>query len=195
MRMAQRGPMASGGSEQASQARPLGGSSSVLDKVSFLIPAVSRAWPWLTGVGLILAMIQTITDCVARVYITYCIRGLGIWLIPADLGMAFALISIFGRPLQSMRRDLGQLEGPDVQNESQAEREQRLWGLSLGSMELQSIYLQLKVNKEDHGDQKPPAKKTIVRVPLPGFWRTSAPAASPHSEDRASPSWGKWSGA
>ncbi len=100
--MVQKGPTASGDLEQASQMRPLGGLSSVLAKVSFLIPAMGRAWPWLAGVGLILAMVQTITGCVTCVYITYRARGLGIWLVPAALGMAFALISIFGRALQSM---------------------------------------------------------------------------------------------
>ncbi len=82
-----------------------------------------------------------------------------------------------------------------MQNKTQAEREQRLQGPSLGSTELQSIYPELnKVNKEDRGDWEPPTKMTIVGVPLRGFWRASAPAASPHSEDRASPLVGevKW---
>ncbi len=75
---------------------------------------------------------------------------------------------MFRKAIQSVWRDLGQFEGPDVQNETRAEREQRLQGPGPDSMEIQLVYPQLgNVSKEDHGDQESPIRKTIVRVPIP----------------------------
>ena len=62
---------------------------SVLSKVSFLIPAIRSAWPWIAGVGLILAMTEALAGCIARMYLVYRAKGFRIWLIPAALGMAF----------------------------------------------------------------------------------------------------------
>ncbi len=67
---------------------------SILAKVSFLLPVVGSTWPWLAGIGLILAMIQATAGCVVRVYLVYWARGARLWLIPAALGMAFTLLAI-----------------------------------------------------------------------------------------------------
>ncbi len=67
---------------------------SVLAKLSFLIPAAGSAWPWLTGIGLIVAMVQAAAGCVTRVYLVYQARGAGLWMIPAALGMAVTLLAI-----------------------------------------------------------------------------------------------------
>ncbi len=61
----------------------------VLSKVSFLIPAIGSMWPWIAGIGLILAMVQALAGCIARVYLVYQARGVSVWLIPA-----FTLVAI-----------------------------------------------------------------------------------------------------
>ena len=66
----------------------------VLAKVSFYIPAIGSAWPWIAGIGLILAMTQALAGCVTRMYLVYCAKGFRVWLIPAALGMAFTLLAI-----------------------------------------------------------------------------------------------------
>ncbi len=67
---------------------------SMLSKVSFLIPAIGSAWPWIAGISLIHTMTQALASCIARMYLVYRAKGFGIWLIPAALGMAFTLLAI-----------------------------------------------------------------------------------------------------
>ncbi len=63
-------------------------------KVSILIPIIGRAWPWIAGVGMCLALLQSLGGCLARIYLAYRMKGFGFWLIPAALGIAMTLVII-----------------------------------------------------------------------------------------------------
>ncbi len=65
-----------------------------LTKVSCLIPVIGRAWPWIAGVGMCLALLQSLGGCLTRIYLAYQMKGFGLWLIPAALGIAMTLIII-----------------------------------------------------------------------------------------------------
>ncbi len=90
---------------------------SMLSKVSFLFPVIGSAWPWIAGIGLILAMTQTLAGCIARMYLVYRAKGFGVWLIPAALGMAFTLLAIPWTAVQSIWHDLKRGQGLDVQHD------------------------------------------------------------------------------
>ncbi len=51
-------------------------------------------------------MIQALAGCIARVYLVYRARGVGVWLIPAALGMAFTLLAILWTAIWAIWRDL-----------------------------------------------------------------------------------------
>ena len=72
-----------------------------LTKVSFLIPVIGRAWPWITRLGMCLAILQSLGGCLARIYLAFRMKGFGLWLIPAALGIAMTLIII---PVTILRR-------------------------------------------------------------------------------------------
>ncbi len=65
-----------------------------LTKVSFLIAVIGRAWPWIAGVGMCLALLQSLGGCLAGIYLAYRMKGFGLWLIPAALSIAMTLIII-----------------------------------------------------------------------------------------------------
>ncbi len=72
-----------------------------LTKVSILIPVIGRAWPWIAGVGMCLALLQSLGGCLARIYLAYRMKGFGLWLIPAALGITMMLVII---PVTILRR-------------------------------------------------------------------------------------------
>ncbi len=72
-----------------------------LTKVSILIPIIGRAWPWIAGIGMCLALLQSLGGCLARIYLAYRMKGFGLWLIPATLGIAMTLVII---PVTILRR-------------------------------------------------------------------------------------------
>ncbi len=100
----------------------------MLAKVSFLIPAIRSTWPWIAGIGLILAMTQAIAGCIVRMYLVYRAKGFGVWLVPAALGMAFTLLAIPWTAVRSIWHDLRRGQGLDVQHETSEEQEQNLRG-------------------------------------------------------------------
>ncbi len=65
-----------------------------LTKVSFLIPAIGRAWLWIAGFGMCLDVVQGQGGCLMRIYLAYRMKGFGLWLIPAALGIVMTLIVI-----------------------------------------------------------------------------------------------------
>ncbi len=65
-----------------------------LTEVSFLIPVISRPWPWIAGLGMCLATLEGLEGCLARIYLAYQMKGFGVWLVPAALGIAMTLIII-----------------------------------------------------------------------------------------------------
>ena len=72
-----------------------------LTKVSILIPIIGRAWPWIAEIGMCLALIQSLGGCLARIYLAYRMKGFGLWLILATLGIAMTLVVI---PVTILRR-------------------------------------------------------------------------------------------
>ncbi len=166
----------------------------VLAKVSFLIPAIGSAWPWIAGIGLILAMTQALAGCIARMYLVYRAKGFGVWLIPAALGMAFTLLAIPWTAVRSIWRDLKKGQGLDLQCETPEEQERNLRGPGPRKNRLYPhISWADKVADEDDVTNEPPYKKTIVRVPLremSPFLRSSAPQISTTSGSGQAPSGG-----
>ncbi len=51
-----------------------------LSKVSFFIPAIGSAWPWLTGLGMCLDTFQSLGVCLARTYLANWVKGIEAWL-------------------------------------------------------------------------------------------------------------------
>ncbi len=142
----------------------------ILSKVSFLIQAIGNVWPWIAGVGLILAMIQTIAGCIVRVYFVYWARGIGVWLIPAALGMAFTMLAIPWKALQTIWRDLSNNPGPDVSHETKEERAHHLRQPSLRSRGHGQLYTRAAwVEGEGQGEQELPSKKMVVGVQFAGL--------------------------
>ncbi len=84
-----------------------------LTKVSILIP-VGRAWPWIAGIGMCLAALQGLGGWLARIYLAYRMKGFGLWLIPAALGIAMTLIIIPVTILRRIWADLATGEIPGV---------------------------------------------------------------------------------
>ncbi len=72
-----------------------------LTKVSILIPIIGRVWPWIAGIGMCLALLQSLGGCLARIYLAYRMKGFRLWLIPAALGIAMTLVII---PVTILRR-------------------------------------------------------------------------------------------
>ncbi len=66
----------------------------ILARVSFIIPLVGAAWPWIAGSGICLGLLQTTASCCVRVYLAYQGKGFGLWLIPAAISMAFTILII-----------------------------------------------------------------------------------------------------
>ena len=168
----------------------------VLAKVSFLIPAIRSAWPWIAEIGLILAMTQALAGCVAWIYLVYCAKGFGVWLVPAALGMAFTLLAIPWTAVRSIWRDLKNVQGLDLQRETPEEQEHNLRGPGPQSRR-NHLYPHIswadKVIDEDETTDKPPYKKTIVGIPLQEmspFLRSSAPQISTASGLGQAPSRG-----
>ncbi len=141
----------------------------VLSKVSFLIPATGSAWPWIAGIGLILAMIQALASCIARVYLVYRARGIGVWLIPTALGMAFTLLAIPWTALRPIWRDLKQDQTLDISQETPLEREQALRGPGPG---IKKTRLYPGISWADEADfdmdleAELPNKKTVIGILL-----------------------------
>ncbi len=168
----------------------------MLAKVSFLIPAIGSAWPWITGIGLILAMTQTLAGCIARMYLVYRAKGFRVWLIPAALGMAFTLLAIPWTAVRSIWRDLRKGQGLDIQRETPEEREQNLRGPGPRTKKNRlypNISWANNLDKDTEAMTEPPYKKTIVRVPLremSSFLQSSAPQISTASGSGQAPSGG-----
>ncbi len=72
-----------------------------LTKGSILIPVIGQAWPWIGGVGMCLALLQSLGGCLARIYLAYQMKGFRLCLIPAALGIAMTLVII---PVIILRR-------------------------------------------------------------------------------------------
>ncbi len=168
----------------------------MLAKVSFLIPAIRSAWPWIAGIGLILTMTQALAGCIARMYLVYRAKGFGVWLIPAALRMAFTLLAIPWTAVQSIWRDLKKGQGLDIQRETPEEQERNLRGPG-PRIKKNHLYPNIswadKIDDDEEAAAKPPYKKTIVRVPLremsPFLW-SSAPQISTASGSGQAPSGG-----
>ncbi len=77
-----------------------------LTKVSFLIPVISRAWPWIARLGMCLATLHGLGGCLVRIYLAYQMKGFGVWLIPTALGILITLIIIPITILQRIWADL-----------------------------------------------------------------------------------------
>ncbi len=168
----------------------------VLAKVSFLIPAIGSAWPWIAGIGLILAMTQALAGCVARMYLVYRAKGLRVWLIPAALGMAFTLLAIPWTAVRSIWRDLKNGQGLDLQRENPEEQRRNLRGPGPRAKK-NRLYPHIswadEVISEDETADEPPRKKTVVGIPLremSPFLRSSAPQINTASGSGQAPSGG-----
>ncbi len=87
-----------------------------LTKVSILIPVIGRAWPWIAGIGMCLAVLQGLGGCLARIYLAYQMKGFGLWLVPAALGIAMTLIIISVTILRCIWTDLatGKIPGASI---------------------------------------------------------------------------------
>ncbi len=72
----------------------------VLVRVSFIIPLVRAAWPWIASLGICLGLLQALASSCARIYLVYQVKGFGLWLIPAAVSMAFTLLIL---PLSVLR--------------------------------------------------------------------------------------------
>ncbi len=169
---------------------------SMLAKVSFLIPAIGSAWPWIAGIGLILAMTQALAGCVARMYLVYRAKGFGVWLIPAALGMAFTLLAIPWAAVRSIWRELKKGQGLDIQHETPEKQSRNLRGPGPRTKK-NCLYPNIswadKINEDEESTDEPPYKKTIVGVPLremSPFLRSSAPQISTAFGSGQAPSGG-----
>ncbi len=89
-----------------------------LTKVSILIPIIGRAWPWIAGIGMCLALLQSLGGCLACIYLAYRMKGFGLWLIPAALGIAMTLIII---PVTILRRISADLASGGIPGTSAAD--------------------------------------------------------------------------
>ncbi len=142
---------------------------SVLSQVSFLIPAIGSAWPWIVGIGLILAIVQTLAGCIAMVYLVYQAQGIGLWLIPAALGMAFTLLAIPCTAIRAIWKNLKQGLIMDIEQETMQEREQALRGPG-PRLRKTRLYLGLswddEIDEEADTNFEPPSKKAVIGIPL-----------------------------
>ncbi len=66
----------------------------VLGRVSFIIPLVGSAWPWIAGIGICPGLLQAFASCCVRIYLVYQAKGFGPWLIPTAISMAFTILII-----------------------------------------------------------------------------------------------------
>ncbi len=89
-----------------------------LTKVSILIPVIGRAWPWIAGVAMCLALLQSFGGCLARIYLAYRMKGFRLWLIPAALGIAMTLVII---PVTILRRIWANLASGGIPGASAAD--------------------------------------------------------------------------
>ncbi len=79
----------------------------VLGRVSFIIPLVGSAWPWIAGIGICLGLLQALASCCARIYLVYRAKGFGPWLVPAAISMAFTILIIPLSVLKTVWNSLG----------------------------------------------------------------------------------------
>ena len=79
----------------------------VLGRVSFIIPLVGSAWPWIAGVGICLGLLQAFASCCAWIYLVYQAKGFGPWLVPAAVSMAFTILIIPLSVLKTVWNSLG----------------------------------------------------------------------------------------
>ncbi len=91
-----------------------------LTKVSILIPVIGRASSWIAGVGMCLALLQSLGGCLARIYLAYWMKGFRPWLIPTALGITMMLVIIPVTILRRIWADLasGRILGASVANDS-----------------------------------------------------------------------------
>ncbi len=94
-----------------------------LTKVSFLIPVIGKAWPWIMGIRMCLAILQGLGGCLVRIYLAYWMKGFGLWLVPAALGIAMTLIVIPITILQCIWSDLATGRFPGVSTEDEPEND------------------------------------------------------------------------
>ena len=79
----------------------------VLGRVSFIIPLVGSAWPWIVGIGICLGLLQAFASCCTRIYLVYQAKGFRPWLILAAISMAFTILIIPLSILKTIWNSLG----------------------------------------------------------------------------------------
>ena len=78
-----------------------------MGRVSFIIPLVGSAWPWIAGIGICLGLLQAFASCCVRIYLVYQAKGFGPWLVPAAISMAFTILIIPLSVLKTAWNSLG----------------------------------------------------------------------------------------